>query len=309
MASQRHQEGREAAVAVDDSPTLDLLEYYRRKLLAFDGERQVWLERVAEAERQDAELIRLRWEEAQRAEDVLQLRDAARDAELHILEEHKQMMLLTAENDELRARESADRRTISDLLAMSNASMAMPSATPAVGDASVRSESSPIAIGCMFSTTITAIVLFMIYSFSSVLAPQSADFGVFTAASPWPTAASVAQRAAADVSGEGLYGVPAAAPAPSAPTVATTESTAVVAALRSQVEHWAQWAREAEAGLQAFRRDVQRGYERQRAVDGQSLAALQAEKSELQARHRALTRGEGRGENARGGVTIGGVGC
>ena len=48
----------------------DLLEYYRQKMLAFEGERAVWLQRLADAEKQDAELHRLQWEAKTRGDDV-----------------------------------------------------------------------------------------------------------------------------------------------------------------------------------------------------------------------------------------------
>ena len=44
-----------------------------------------------------------------------------RDAELHIIDEHKQLIQLKAENEELKLKELADRKTIQELLTISAA--------------------------------------------------------------------------------------------------------------------------------------------------------------------------------------------
>ena len=142
-----------------DTSLTDLLAYYRSKIVAFEVEREAWLEKLTDAERHDAELTRLQWDDRARCDDELAARRAARDAELQLQEERKTVMLLRAENTELRAREAADRKTIHDLLAMgppppssvaSGASSA-PSGTPGGAADMVRARVTACARVCVYA--------------------------------------------------------------------------------------------------------------------------------------------------------------
>lgn len=51
-------------------PSMELLTYYRQKVVAFERERAEYLERLAVVERHNGELHRLRWELRSREEEV-----------------------------------------------------------------------------------------------------------------------------------------------------------------------------------------------------------------------------------------------
>lgn len=51
-------------------PSMELLTYYRQKIVAFERERAEYLERLAVVERQNGDVHRLRWELRAREEEV-----------------------------------------------------------------------------------------------------------------------------------------------------------------------------------------------------------------------------------------------
>ena len=64
-------------------PSLELLVYYRQKVVAFERERAEYLERLAVVERHNGELHRLRWELRSREEEVRQILRDGPDASFH----------------------------------------------------------------------------------------------------------------------------------------------------------------------------------------------------------------------------------
>ena len=154
--------GEDASLAADldllgrhHVPASDLLGFYRKRITAFDAERQDMLQRFADVEvrgaawrgvmqrapcvalcctlstrtlalhhrhpslqAQNAELHRVRWELRSRDEEVRELQVALSSAKLFLYDEREAVLRIAAENDELKAAEVEDRRRIAHLLAL-----------------------------------------------------------------------------------------------------------------------------------------------------------------------------------------------
>jgi coiled-coil domain-containing protein 77 len=99
-------------------PSMELLTYYRQKIVGFEQERADYLERLAVVERHNGDHHKLRWELRAREEEVAELQKALSDAKVILYDEREQVLKLQAENDSLKSQEIEDRKRIQHLLAM-----------------------------------------------------------------------------------------------------------------------------------------------------------------------------------------------
>ena len=100
------------------APTAELLRFYRSKVASFEAERIEQLRRLGDAEAQNAELHRLRWEARAREEEIAELQRALSDSRLYLFDEREHALKLAAENDGLKSQEVEDRRKIAHLLSI-----------------------------------------------------------------------------------------------------------------------------------------------------------------------------------------------
>jgi coiled-coil domain-containing protein 77 len=100
------------------NPSVDLLKYYRSKIVGFEAERADYIQRLAVVERHNGDLHKLRWELRSREEEVEELQKALADAKVVLFDEREQVLKLQAENDSLKSQEIEDRKRIQHLLAM-----------------------------------------------------------------------------------------------------------------------------------------------------------------------------------------------
>jgi coiled-coil domain-containing protein 77 len=105
-------------VASHAAPTAELLRFYRSKVANFESERTEQLRRLGDAEAQNAELHRLRWEARAREEEIAELQRALSDSRLFLFDEREHALKLAAENDGLKSQEVEDRRKIAHLLSI-----------------------------------------------------------------------------------------------------------------------------------------------------------------------------------------------
>jgi len=105
-------------VASHAAPTAELLRFYRSKVSSFEAERMEQLRRLGDAEAQNAELHRLRWEARAREEEIAELQRALSDSRLFLFDEREHALKLAAENDGLKSQEVEDRRKIAHLLSI-----------------------------------------------------------------------------------------------------------------------------------------------------------------------------------------------
>ncbi|KAM3870001.1 coiled-coil domain-containing protein 77 [Diretmus argenteus] len=99
-------------------PSRELLEFYRQKIVQFDGEHEELLQ-VLEKYRGIAEdQHKLQWDIRQREGEIAELQKALSDMQVYLFQEREQSLRLYAENDRLKIRELEDRKKIHHLLAL-----------------------------------------------------------------------------------------------------------------------------------------------------------------------------------------------
>eukprot|EP00879_Flechtneria_rotunda_P025394 GHRR01026982.1.p1 GENE.GHRR01026982.1~~GHRR01026982.1.p1 ORF type:complete len:389 (+),score=177.76 GHRR01026982.1:261-1427(+) len=97
-------------------PSAELLEHYKRRIDKFEQERDELLHAVERCTVQQDDVHRLEWENRKRADEVKELQQALSDAQQFLFEERQRLLLLQAENDELKLQEMQDRKRIQQLL-------------------------------------------------------------------------------------------------------------------------------------------------------------------------------------------------
>eukprot|EP00775_Hariotina_reticulata_P012249 gene12249-12386_t len=99
-------------------PSADLLAHYKQRIDQFEQERDELLRAVDRCAVHQDEVHRLQWENRKRADEIRELQKALSDAQQFLFEERQRLLLLQAENDELKLQEVQDRQRIQQLLAM-----------------------------------------------------------------------------------------------------------------------------------------------------------------------------------------------
>lgn len=101
-----------------NKPNEELMDYYKKRIGDFENERQMFLERLQQCAEEKENLHRLEWENRKRAEEIRELQKALSDAQQSLFEGSQRVLVLQAENDELRLQEMQDRQRIQQLLGM-----------------------------------------------------------------------------------------------------------------------------------------------------------------------------------------------
>nr|XP_056702568.1 coiled-coil domain-containing protein 77 [Euleptes europaea] len=99
-------------------PSLQLLEYYRKKIAQFDEEHEELVKRLEKYKATYDEQHKLQWEMQQREEEIAELQKALSDMQVYLFQEREHVLRLYAENDRLKIRELEDRKKIQHLLAL-----------------------------------------------------------------------------------------------------------------------------------------------------------------------------------------------
>ena len=96
----------------------ELLDYYRSRLEASEGEMRALHARIDAGAATQAAQHKLRWETLKRMDEITDLQKALSDSHVYLWEERDKCQRLQAENDELRIQELEDRRKIQHLLSL-----------------------------------------------------------------------------------------------------------------------------------------------------------------------------------------------
>eukprot|EP00049_Salpingoeca_infusionum_P010179 m.172038 g.172038 ORF g.172038 m.172038 type:complete len:521 (+) comp14569_c0_seq2:128-1690(+) len=99
-------------------PSKELLEFYRQKVSEFEQEKALLLQKLDKIRGGSEEKHKLRWELAQREEEVAELQKALSDMQVFLFQEREHVLRLYAENDRLKLQEVEDRKKITKLLGM-----------------------------------------------------------------------------------------------------------------------------------------------------------------------------------------------
>mmetsp|Transcript_6208 Transcript_6208/g.11037 ORF Transcript_6208/g.11037 Transcript_6208/m.11037 type:complete len:496 (-) Transcript_6208:628-2115(-) len=102
----------------DKGNVMALLSFYRERFNQFESERKEWMSRVGSAEVSHVDLHKSKWELRVRQEEIAELQNALSDANVQLFQEREEALKLLAENDEMKAQVSEDRRKIQHLLAL-----------------------------------------------------------------------------------------------------------------------------------------------------------------------------------------------
>ncbi|NXU12105.1 CCD77 protein, partial [Pardalotus punctatus] len=100
------------------SPSHELLEYYRKKIAAFDEEYEELVKRLEKYKQTYDEQHQLQWEIRRLEEETAELQKALSDMQVYLFQEREQVLRLYSENDRLKIRELEDRKRIQQLLAL-----------------------------------------------------------------------------------------------------------------------------------------------------------------------------------------------
>ncbi|NXD77901.1 CCD77 protein, partial [Halcyon senegalensis] len=99
-------------------PSRELLEYYCKKIAAFDEEHENLVKRLERYKETYDEQHKLQWELHQREEEIAELQRALSDMQVYLFQEREHVLRLYSENDRLKIRELEDRKKIQHLLAL-----------------------------------------------------------------------------------------------------------------------------------------------------------------------------------------------
>ncbi|NXD42216.1 CCD77 protein, partial [Copsychus sechellarum] len=99
------------------NPSHELLDYYRKKVAAFDEEHEELVKRLEKYKQAYDEQHQLQWEVRHLEEEIAELQKALSDMQVYLFQEREQVLRLYAENDRLKLREMEDKKKIQQLLA------------------------------------------------------------------------------------------------------------------------------------------------------------------------------------------------
>ncbi|NWY65095.1 CCD77 protein, partial [Erithacus rubecula] len=98
------------------NPSQELLDYYRKKVAAFDEEHEELVKRLEKYKQAYDEQHQLQWEVHHLEEEIAELQKALSDMQVYLFQEREQVLRLYAENDRLKLREMEDKKKIQQLL-------------------------------------------------------------------------------------------------------------------------------------------------------------------------------------------------
>ncbi|NXG01293.1 CCD77 protein, partial [Sakesphorus luctuosus] len=99
-------------------PSQELLEYYHKKIAAFDEEQEDLLKRLERYKETYDDQYKLQWEVRQLEKEISKLQKALSDMQVYLFQEREHVLRLHSENDRLKIRELEDRKKIQQLLAL-----------------------------------------------------------------------------------------------------------------------------------------------------------------------------------------------
>ncbi|XP_071407326.1 coiled-coil domain-containing protein 77 [Pithys albifrons albifrons] len=99
-------------------PSRELLEYYHKKIAAFDEEQEDLLKRLERYKETYDDQYKLQWEVRQLEKEISKLQKALSDMQVYLFQEREHVLRLHSENDRLKIRELEDRKKIQQLLAL-----------------------------------------------------------------------------------------------------------------------------------------------------------------------------------------------
>ncbi|NXM79610.1 CCD77 protein, partial [Oenanthe oenanthe] len=99
------------------NPSHELLDYYRKRVAAFDEEHEELVKTLEKYKQAYDEQHQLQWEVHHLEEEIAELQKALSDMQMYLFQEREQVLCLYAENDRLKLREMEDKKKIQQLLA------------------------------------------------------------------------------------------------------------------------------------------------------------------------------------------------
>eukprot|EP00054_Salpingoeca_dolichothecata_P011369 m.63152 g.63152 ORF g.63152 m.63152 type:complete len:556 (+) comp19431_c1_seq2:89-1756(+) len=99
-------------------PSQELLQFYRQKILEFDGEHAELVAKLEKYKLTFEEQHKTAWLVAQQREEIAELQRALSDIQVCLFQEREHVLRLYAENDRLKIQELEDRKKIHNLLGL-----------------------------------------------------------------------------------------------------------------------------------------------------------------------------------------------